>query len=375
MERIDGSCQTKSPERKDFQTQVYLQEQSEPIPTQTESLAKCDFQVQTNIHQDSESIPPLVPAPTIKQEIRMPNIPSSVAQTPAKKRKLSSVSRSSAAPTKRASINESIPTGSGDQLNNENVVVEQGVADSEPQYLSATQSIPNGSRDRLNSEQVEVEDSILNSEVYKIYCREKDPEEAIKKIKELKNCILFERVAEPFPAEEDFKRACETTLDRLWKFEPHLNDSKFDKIKKFINGDICLFDIKAKNDEFTMSNIFMNCLTWINMLQPYGYEFFFIANFEMGPRKSKWYRAESTIKCQGLTLAQLNVLGITNSTISKLHAGHADHSTRKEWFDFANDVINYNKNHLVDHEGPKSYTSTYGKGMLYVKFGNGSNNC
>ena len=133
----------------------------------------------------------------------MPNTPCSTAQTPSKKRKLSLASTN----IDETSINDS----------------------------SATKSISNGSGDQVNSGQADVDDSILNNEVYKIYCRERDPEVARKKIKELKNCILFQKSTEPFPDEKAFKSACDTTLDRLWKISPNSSDSKFDKIKKIID--------------------------------------------------------------------------------------------------------------------------------------------
>ena len=85
IERSIGSCQTEIPERIDFQIQVNLLKQSESIETQTDSTARCDFQVQATIPLASDSIA----VQTIKEEIRMPKIPSSVSQIPAKKRKLS----------------------------------------------------------------------------------------------------------------------------------------------------------------------------------------------------------------------------------------------------------------------------------------------
>ena len=71
----------------------------------------------------------------------------------------------------------------------------------------------------------------------KIYCRNEDPKEAMKQIKELKTCFDFVEptVTEPLPAEEDFKRVCEKTLKKLWKMEPRLKDSKLTKIKKYID--------------------------------------------------------------------------------------------------------------------------------------------
>jgi len=81
-DRSDGSCQTDNPERTDFQAQAHFEKQGEPIGTQTESSEKCDREVQANIQQESELSPPLVPDPTMKKEISMPNIQSSMAQTP-----------------------------------------------------------------------------------------------------------------------------------------------------------------------------------------------------------------------------------------------------------------------------------------------------
>ena len=91
FERNEGSCQTFSPEREDVQVQACVR-QSEPIATQTDISPKCDFQVQANIQPDNDS----KAVQTIKQEITMPNIPNSAAQTPAKKRKLSTNDASSA---------------------------------------------------------------------------------------------------------------------------------------------------------------------------------------------------------------------------------------------------------------------------------------
>ena len=302
------------------------------------------------------SIPPLVAAPNIKQEISMPNIPSSVAQTPAKKRKLTSMLESSTTPRNFASIDVSLPqqpiqNDREEQLSNEQAVVEPSIGDA-----SASESISNGSGDHLNIEQVEVEDSILNSEVYKIYCREKEPEEAMKKIKNLKNCISFQKSTQSIPNEEDFKNACDTALDRLWKLGPRWGDSKIDKVKNFVKEDITLAELSKNDDKIKIESIFMNCLTRIRMFVPTGYEFWYIVNFEKGPRKSKWYRAVSTMIFEDCMLAQLNVIGLTNSTISKLLRDHypAKKSTKKEWFDFANEFISWNEHHLVDVEGLQS---------------------
>ena len=98
LQSNDESCQTDGPERKDFQAQAYFQSRGETMATQTDSSAKCDFQVQTNIERENVSLPELI----VKQEIVMPNIPNSVAGIAKKKRKLSKMSKSAAAPTKIA---------------------------------------------------------------------------------------------------------------------------------------------------------------------------------------------------------------------------------------------------------------------------------
>ena len=79
------------------------------------------------------------------------------------------------------------------------------------------------------------------------------------------------------------------------------------------------------------------------MLLPNGYECWFIANFDEGPERSKWYRAESTENLNGFVLALLNVMGLNNSTISKLHYDHLirKNSTKKEWIDFAKASVNW----------------------------------
>merc|ERR1711917_8917 len=192
------------PERKDFQVQVSDRKQVKPIATQTDTSTKCDFQSQANIPRESVSIE----TQTIKKEIAMPNIPNSAAQIPAKKRKLSSTSAASSRnldPPSQLTRNHQADVGSGDHVNN--------VQDT-------------------------VDEAILNSEIYKIYCRNEDPKEAIKQIQELKTCILFEQSTQLALTEDDLKRESEKTLNNLWNVEPELGDSKFIKIKKYIGYDI-----------------------------------------------------------------------------------------------------------------------------------------
>ena len=294
----DGSCQTDSPERQDFQVQTNDPKQSESIATQTENSPKYDFQSQANIQREGSS----VAVQTIKEEVAMPNIPNSAAPISAKKRKLSSTSSS-------RSTNQ------------------------------PPQSISNGAGDQLNNMQVAVDDAILNSEVYKIYCRYEDPKEAIKQIKELKTCIYFHQATEPILAEETLKRESEKTLNELWKVQP-LDDSKFVKIRKYVNftAGYSIFNLNDK-----MSQAINYRFTRINMLLPNGYECWYVSNIEKGTGLSKWYRAQSTSSSGVGQLAQLNVMGITEATIQKLQYDHflKEKSEKTLWFDFAYTVLGW----------------------------------
>ena len=135
----------------------------------------------------------------------MPNIPNSAASVPAKKRKLSSTSSAS-------SKNLDRPTQATRQS-------------------SRNQLADVGSDHPVKNVQDAVDEAILNSEIYKIYCRNEDPKEAIKQIRELKTCIYLYPATRAILAEDALKRESEKTLNKLWKSEP-LDGSKFIKIKK-----------------------------------------------------------------------------------------------------------------------------------------------
>ena len=289
----------------------------------------------------------------------MPNIPCSIAQTPAKKRKLSSISSSSTVPTNIVSIDvsspiQSNPSGSMAQTGNQ-------LSNGQTDNSFAPQSISNASENPTKTEPAVLDDEILQSEVYQIYCRHKDPKEAMKEIRQLKSCWRGYLVTKPFPSEENFKKMCETALDRLWKLEPRLGDSKFEKIKKIINQNQEIMESQLSNldDGVDIKTFFEDCISWIGILLPNGYEFFYIANFEQGPGKSKWYRAESSKQNQVERLARLKVLGIGNETILKLHYNHYAHydlrkkSKKTEWLDFAKDLIGSNIRLMFGEAGPQ----------------------
>ena len=296
------------PERKDFQVQTNDRKQAEPIATQTDSSTKCDFQSQANIPRESASIE----TQTIKEEVAMQNIPNSAPQISAKKRKLSSTSSASSRnldrptqATRKSSRNQQADVGSGDHVKN----------------------LQNA-----------VDEKILNSEIYKIYCQNEDPKEAIKQIRELKTCIYFEKCPQTGLAEDDLKRESEKTLNKLWKLKP-VDDSKFIKIKKYVdceNG----YNLYNLNDK--MRDVFIYRFTKIKMLLSNGYEFWYVSNIEDGPGLSKWYRAESTSQNGVTLLAQLNVMGITESVIQKLQNNVEREARKIQWFQFAFDVLKEN---------------------------------
>ena len=374
IERKDESCQTDNLERKDFQAQASVKQQSESIAIQTDISPKCDFQVQANIPRENHSIA----VQTIKQEIAMPNLPSSTAETPAKKRKLSSKSTpnwsrdqitNQQANAERTVSNslapQSISNGSGDRLNDnqatlddskkrklsskstpnssrDQVTNEQANVEPTVHNSSAPQSISNGSGpqigDRLIEEQAALDDSTLNSEIYQIYSRNENPKEAMEQIKKLKTCILFWEPSKPFPS-KDSKHSFEKALDNLWKVEPRRfarGDSKFARIKEYINEDTL---------DWETCLVFRYCYTRIVMINPDGYEYWYVANFEKGPSVSKWYRAESYNMIEAMRLAQLHVMGITKATIKKLQFDHYKNKNVKQksekipWVDFAIDAV------------------------------------
>ena len=242
MERKEEFSQTDGPERKDFQVQATVQ-QGQPIFTQTDSSIKCDFQAQADISRENDSIA----VQTIKEEIAMPNLTSSVAPSPAKKRKMSAVSTSGSTSTNTAAIDLTMPQNQ--------------------------QADVRLNSDRLNNKQVALDDAISESEVYKIYCRNEDPKVAMKQIKELKTCLDFQQPTQPFPAEEDFKRVCGETLKKLWEMEPWRKSTKFGQIKRYI-------DVSTDRGHtgyglhwlgFEMYKILNTCFTRIQIVIPNGH--------------------------------------------------------------------------------------------------------
>ena len=205
--RREEYCQTVSPGRKDFQNQVGLLLVNRSITTQTDTTGRQDDEVQVGNQQETEAIP-LLQNIRIKQEVAMPNLPNSVGQNQAKKRKMSTVPRC---------------TTSSDSCN-------------------VTSSDANSCKS-CNRKQT-IDASILNSEVYQIYCRSENTKIAMKEIKELKTCIKFHEPTESLPNEPDLKDGLNKALERLWSFGPP-GSSKWTHIEKFMQNECtynCIFE-------------------------------------------------------------------------------------------------------------------------------------
>ena len=239
--------------------------------TQTDSTKMNNFQSQTNAQFQNNPMITYTPTETTQ---RIPVQTNDTGGTESKKRKLSSISESTSTTT----------------------------------------------------EQSTVDDSILNSEVYKIYQQNTDPKEAMKQIKALKNCLLFEEAKTPLPSETELKSIFDDALKQLWTF----SSSEFIAIYRFLRG----YTKENSNDDYSslsvdgkLDAIIFDCFTRIKMLFPNGIEYWYVKNFANGPKKSKWYRGFCQIfepdfsypgESSGDRIAVLNVIGLTNSMIDRI---------------------------------------------------------
>ena len=307
--RNDQSCQTAVLERKDFQTQATIEKESMSIQTENSGGQEFQFLASLDLERTSVAIQ------TIKEDITMPNIPNSVGQTQSKKRKISSTSS-------RFNIISSAATGT---------------------KRSDTKS--------------NIDDAILNSEVYKIYCQNEDPKEAMKQIKKLRNCISFTEPRWSFPNETDFEIACKKALRTLLSY----GTSKFETIKRFLEDGLYyaqIFQIMVPISipEFAQFETYLyeildNCFTRIKILLPFGFEFWYVKKFEGGVGESKWYRGVSVTVSDkhygqhGEDLARLSIIGLRNSNINRFHYDDYLKKNLKiiPWLDFAERLLKTEK--------------------------------
>ena len=218
---------------------------------------------------------------------------------------------------------------------------------------------PNNPELPLNNDQghaePSIDESILKSDIYQIYCQAEYPHEAAQQIKRHNNCVFFERETQPFrTTEQEFKRICKSTLSNLWKREP--GETKFNRLKKFVEGTIKNEVLGRNSHGKSMREIFQWNMTKIQVLNPNGYEYFYVVNFKLGHHHckmqypndlavSKWYRAESYESGKAQRLAQLKVMGITDSILDQLQLNHylTKNSTNIKWLDFAQRIISENQ--------------------------------
>ena len=269
---------------------------------------------------------------TIKQEV-IGNTPKSVGQTQSKKRKLSSNSRAPVATTQREACNPVLP--------------------------------PEPSSEPIEARHINIE-PITNSEVYKIYCRNDDPKEAMKQIKEMKTCILFEEAWYPLPKEKTLKRCFDDIKEEIFSHGGTGKETKWAQIKKFLDRKSHLpyetvpvqynyknlYDgkIEQRQTSVNYNELFTKCFTRIEILLPNGLECWYVGDFESGVGVSKWYRGISFAKFQGDwdlgwqygdRMALLNVMGVTNSMIEGYftEASKKKESVRIPWMDFAQSFV------------------------------------
>ena len=342
--KTEQHCQTEQRIGKDFQCQANIQFENESISTQTDGIEKRDFEVQANLQQQTESkVVQTIKEEITAQNIRMPNIPNSVGQTKSKKRKLSSISGHSSSSTQNATTDSVSP---------------------------ATQTLNENTNSEVEST---IDPDILNSEVYKIYCRCKDPQEAMEKIKEMGNCCWFVEPRWPLPPEEVLRRGFDDALRKLWS----LGSSKWEQVKWYLEKDYgsgyyfmgpegpkVKWNSNDKTNDCSVSSILEHRFTKIKILLPYGYEFWYIKNFEGGVGASKWYRGVSftALKSGELDdwkgyysdrrapkMAKLHAMGLTNSMIKKYRNEYyvAKNSITTPWLDFAKTLLKNDQYYLL----------------------------
>ena len=171
---------------------------------------------------------------------------------------------------------------------------------------TSPEMIPLSSDDGSRESEVEnsVED-VSNHEVYKIYCRYEDPKNAIEKIKEQKNCLFVHEPQNNKDVEigvKTIRRFFGLTTIPDKDFSPDLN-----AIKSFLSPRGEYLEYENILDAFTLIS---RCSTTIKMIQPYGYEYWIVKDFEKGPGISKWYHGQAVDVSTTERLAFLNLAGI-----------------------------------------------------------------
>ena len=178
--------------------------------------------------------------------------------------------------------------------------------------------------------------NVVNSEVYKIYWQEEDPKNAIEKIKKLKNCLL---IHEP---KTQNNQDIDTGVKTIWNFfglsTPFSKEfsTELKIVKSFVVNQFG--DLGDKYlDAFKLIS---QCTTTIKMIQPNGYEYWIVKDFEKGRGISKWYRGHACESVAAENLAFLNLAGITVPAIDleQLNSIRFNHDAYLRMSDFVSDA-------------------------------------
>ena len=286
---IDAQTQTKTKSRKNKYCQTIPDVKKE----------KVDFEVQASLQPEKNT----TGTQTIKeenQEIAMQNRPSSNSSNQSKKRKLSATQPS-------------------------------------PQLIAAIGSISNRSAPNTSPISEEKSNEKFSSDVYKIY-RHVDPNEAKKQIKRMKNCHAFIEPTKPMPKKENLETAFASFFTAIWQERP----PSMEQIVTYILYRTAETQEKMKaitiplnddpNEAITISTLLLKSYTMISMIQPKGFEWWFIKDYGKGPKISEWYRGYSCKSGAAFRIAQLNAMGFripaTTERLKKI-----------SWFDFAEDFF------------------------------------
>ena len=291
--------------------------------TQTDNVPNgVDFQVQVSMQPERK----MTGTQTIKEEIAMPNRPSSNSSQQTKKRKLSSIQ------TATRNINAGPSSMSSHQRQQTNEDRTQGTVTPK------------------------LDESILNSEVYKIYCQHENPQEAMVKIKQMKQCSKFIE-AKMTTSEKVLSRGFQSIFKTTFlSVFPHASKYLEDYNSTIgIYEAISKYKIKVDNEgnieknqkssgskkkTITIEQLFMNSLAKIILIQPNGYEVWFIKDFDKGSGTSKWYRGYAYTLNAAVRIAKLNALGIETPASDK-------RSETVSWFRFAEDSMKHSSKGIV----------------------------
>ena len=297
---------------------------------QTDSVTRKNECCQT-VQSDGVDFQVQVSMPPIKEEVAMPNRPSSNSSQKTKKRKLSSIQT---------------------ETRNDNA----GPSSTPSHQRQQTQE------DRTQgTETPTLDESILNSEVYKIYCQYEDPKEAMTKIKQMKHCSKFIE-AKMTPSEGVLSRRLQsifkTTFLSVFPGRKHLEEynstigiydrQEEDKIKVDNEGNIETNQKSSgsKKKTITIEQLFMISLTKIILVQPNGYEVWFIRDFDKGSRISKWYRGYAYTVNSAVRIAKLNVLGVETPASDETSERRPQ---TVSWLEFAEDSMKHSSKGIVCH--------------------------